>query len=251
MKKYIIFPLLMFLVAGNLFGQIKSHLLENKYEKRWKVPHPTNYDTLGCIYEFEYPSLPNSSDTFSAINRIIQKLITGDTVVSLNAFFNKESAALKEELDTLLTQETYPLEISYFGSVSVQYANDEFISFVMDEYGMSGGAHGNSSSKYYLYNKKTWMPIMDWRNLVSDTAEFLEIAENVFRKLKDIPENEATNENWFWGESFYLPNNFGIQENGMVFFYNTYDIASYADGPTELLLTWNNIEKIIKFSVPK
>lgn len=37
-----------------------------------------------------------------------------------------------------------------------------------------------------------------------------------------------------------------IGATGIAFFYNIYEIASYADGPTELLLTYHEITDLLK-----
>jgi hypothetical protein len=47
-------------------------------------------------------------------------------------------------------------------------------------------------------------------------------------------------------DAFALNDNFSIGANGITFFYNPYEIASYADGPTELLMTYREINELIK-----
>ena len=62
-------------------------------------------------------------------------------------------------------------------------------------------------------------------------------------KLTDSP-SEAGYE--FPNDTFALNDNFSIGAKGITFLYNTYEIALYADGPTELFLTYHEIKDLLK-----
>ena len=48
----------------------------------------------------------------------------------------------------------------------------------------------------------------------------------------------------FENETFTFPSNIGIDKEGLNFFYNPYEVASYADGPTKVVI---RKEEWIKF----
>ena len=60
--------------------------------------------------------------------------------------------------------------------------------------------------------------------------------------------NETKNRNieYFFNEDFDLPNNIGFNDEGIMFFYNVYDIASYADGITEFTVPYHTLEALLK-----
>ena len=64
-----------------------------------------------------------------------------------------------------------------------------------------------------------------------------------FRKKFNIPEKEALNNSGFMfeEEKFQLPQTFFFTEEGLLLYYNVYEIASYADGPKQLLLPYEEV----------
>ena len=57
---------------------------------------------------------------------------------------------------------------------------------------------------------------------------------------------EVVHIDYFWGEPFHLPENIGLNDEGVIFFYNVYEIASYADGITEFTIPFSDIESLLK-----
>jgi hypothetical protein len=48
------------------------------------------------------------------------------------------------------------------------------------------------------------------------------------------------------GPPFTLNDNYGFRKEGIVFFYNVYEIGSYAEGPTEILIPYERLEGWLK-----
>jgi len=44
----------------------------------------------------------------------------------------------------------------------------------------------------------------------------------------------------------YYNSNFGLLQNGVKFYYNAYEIAPYASGPTEILISYQDLDGILK-----
>jgi hypothetical protein len=95
-------------------------------------------------------------------------------------------------------------------------------------------------------NKKNGEVIENWTGLFKDSMAVLKIAESEFRKIKSIPENTATNKEWFWNGLFYLPDNFAFTDAGLLFHYNSYEIAPYALGATELIIPYEKLNPYFK-----
>lgn len=74
------------------------------------------------------------------------------------------------------------------------------------------------------------------------------IAEERFRASKGLKPADSLKQAGyeFPNDTFMLNDNFSIGPTGITFFYNPYEIASYADGPTELLLTYRQIRDLLR-----
>lgn len=75
-----------------------------------------------------------------------------------------------------------------------------------------------------------------------------QIAEKHFRESKGLKLTDSLSEAGceFPNDTFALKDNFSIGAKGITFLYNTYEIASYANGPTELFLTYHEIKDLLK-----
>ena len=76
---------------------------------------------------------------------------------------------------------------------------------------------------------------------------FTAFAEKKFRSEQNIAKDQSINENGFWFENdtFYLPESVGFTQDSLIFVYNQYDIASYADGPIELKIAMKEAEPFL------
>jgi len=121
------------------------------------------------------------------------------------------------------------------------------VSLEQWSYLYEGGAHGNSSSDFLNFDLKTGQSL-ELNQLIADWDAFLAIAENAFREQRKLSADGSLNEEggfWFDEDRFRLPNSAGISVEGMLFIYNPYDIASYADGSIEFTLSIDQIEQFI------
>ena len=93
----------------------------------------------------------------------------------------------------------------------------------------TGGAHGYGSTSFFNFDPGTG-ETYEHRDLF--TADFVRFAESSFRDRYDIPEGDPINSTGFWFENdtFHLPINIGITKEKVILIYNSYEIASYADG---------------------
>ena len=74
------------------------------------------------------------------------------------------------------------------------------------------------------------------------------IAEKEFRRMRNIPDGEPLSKAgyWFENDEFYLNDNFAIVDDGLIFYFNSYEIAPYALGPAEIFLKGKQAENIVK-----
>ena len=126
----------------------------------------------------------------------------------------------------------YDLEYEAEISVSEVFSNEALLSLQFQNYLFTGGAHGYGSTFFKNFDLHTGAEITE-TDFFHDYNGFLILAEKAFRKENNIPENESINATGFWfdEDTFSLPESMGVSKNELLFIYNPYDIASYADGP--------------------
>ena len=74
-------------------------------------------------------------------------------------------------------------------------------------------------------------------NLSSNQYDkFNSIAEKHFKNSLAQSNSQSNIQDYFFGKSFQLPQNIGFSEDGLILLYNTYEVASYAQGYTEFII---------------
>jgi hypothetical protein len=120
------------------------------------------------------------------------------------------------------------------------YVNEEFVSFMNEFYSYSGGAHGNTERNYFVFDRKE-------KKLLSVSDFF---ADPFCDKLKELQiaslKKAGHNLDEFWLENLQCLGNFYILEAGMIFHYNQYEIASYATGPIDVFISFEEIMPLLK-----
>ncbi len=130
---------------------------------------------------------------------------------------------------------------------TIQYQTDSILNIQIDHYSFTGGAHGYQGVRSLIFNPKTGKIIPN-NDLFSDLNGFTKLAEQKFRTAYKIPKNDPINATglMFENEKFTLPMTMLFNEKGLLLYYNTYEVASYADGPKELQFTFKELEPYLK-----
>lgn len=169
-----------------------------------------------------------------------QPFSSNDYNVLLTAFINSYRQFVKDFPDY-----HQPWEITLNGTVTYQSAS--LICIEMNYYAFTGGAHGNAGLRAVLCDAKTGKMILN-DALFNNIKAFKAYAEKQFRLKYKIPENQSINATGlqFEEEKFQLPLNIFYTDKGLLLYYNQYEIASYADGPKELVLPYEEIDGFLK-----
>jgi hypothetical protein len=136
----------------------------------------------------------------------------------------------------------------YFAEISVNeiYNSKEHLCFEMRQYLFTGGAHGYGTTSFLNIDPKTGEELTS-EELFKNNEKFTAFAEKKFRAQQKIGNDQSINVNGFWFENdeFYLPESVGFTQDSLIFVYNQYDIASYADGPIELKIAMKEAEPFL------
>lgn len=151
-----------------------------------------------------------------------------------------------ERIQRLYPDETPGWKAEIFAEIS--FEDEHWLSIRLNTYTFTGGAHGYGSVRFLNFDKQKSAELESWE-LFRNRESFERYAEAKFRAQEKIPENKPINSTGFMFEEdrFYLPENIGLEAGGVKLLYNQYEVASYADGPIELVLPYSDVEQFLNY----
>ncbi|WP_223032480.1 DUF3298 and DUF4163 domain-containing protein [Hanstruepera marina] len=123
----------------------------------------------------------------------------------------------------------------------VMYHSEVVISIALTAYQNTGGAHGILNISFLNFDVETGKLISN-ENLFSDFSAFKEFAKEYFKK--EIAGNE---DQYFEPEKFTMPANIGFDDEGVFLLYNTYEIAPYSTGLTEIHIPFDQVSILLNY----
>lgn len=113
--------------------------------------------------------------------------------------------------------------------------NEYFVSFMTEIFSYTGGAHGNTIRNHYIFDLKNdkLLSAGDLLNL-SKCEDIIDLQKKSAEKAGIILDDI------FIG-GFRCNNNFYLIDEGFIFHYDQYEIASYADGPIDIFISFTEI----------
>lgn len=211
-------------------------------------------DSAFCHYSVHYEIYSGKGKLKKlghSMNHLMRNAITTDSgykEMSLAKRVEKDAEEFIREWEMLNNDPEAEWTFNYtkrqkFG---VHHHNKSFVCVKDMSYYFTGGAHGFEVVIYTVLRKRDGRIIENWRELFTDTGAILKLAEQQFRKDKGLQHETATNKDWFWNGKFYLPDNFTFTPDGILFYYNSFEIAPGNNGPTQLLLDKALIQKLLR-----
>lgn len=130
---------------------------------------------------------------------------------------------------------------------TVHHTSDSLINIKLNHYTFTGGAHGYEGDRSLLFNAKTGRSIKI-AELFNDQKAFTTIAEKKFRAKYKIPAGKSINSTGltFENDKFQLPQNIFFTNDGVLLYYNAYEVAPYAEQQKEVLIPYNDIDAYLK-----
>jgi hypothetical protein len=122
------------------------------------------------------------------------------------------------------------------------FHDSEKLSFLFVSESYMGGAHGSLNQVYLNFG--TDGRILKKEDLIVDMALFKSIAEKKFRIKKNIKSGESYSSVGFDfpNDKFRLPANIGLANKNYILYYNSYEIAPYSSGPTQLVIGFDELK---------
>lgn len=131
--------------------------------------------------------------------------------------------------------------------ITVALQDTNLVVLKSECYVYTGGAHGLESVVYLNLDLKDNKALVLKDLLIDNYSNRLtNIAEEIFRKNEGLTASESLDGYFFENQLFAINENFAIKPNGLMFTYNPYEIKSYAEGTTDLLIPYAKIKELIK-----
>ena len=135
-------------------------------------------------------------------------------------------------------QKEYPAYLNYALELitTIRYQGNGFLAMEMMNYEYSGGAHGNYGSRFVNFDIKEEKIIALKDIMEMDSVLFQKILEKQFREDYHIGNEKLSTV--LFNDSLSTTENFYINQKGLSFLYNPYEIASYAQGQMEVFIPY-------------
>jgi hypothetical protein len=208
-------------------------------------------DTVPCA-NFEV-----SSPKFTGLDTSVQASIDSRIAEVLSEILDEHPSKSTAELATAFVNdfkefvaENPELGLGWYFNAKVKplIATDTLISLQIDSEIFTGGAHGSYGTQFINVDPMTGTSYLLDALLKPGYEELLAgFAYEDFQRQRgyDQPDSAAVVDDE-GGPPFQLNDNYGFRKEGIVFFYNIYEIGSYAEGPTEILIPYERLEGWIK-----
>jgi hypothetical protein len=209
-------------------------------------------DTPCVTVRFSYPALQDGMPP--GVRDSIRAYIDGLMFASLD---NRRSAIPFDTLVEELVQQYRSLR-KEFPDYSLPWSLERTMSFLADTGGIVslrfeessflGGAHGMETVRLASFDASLGARLR-LEQIFLPGFEGALVAEvgRAFRRVRQVPEGQTLADAGFWIEEgrFPLGTNFAIDAGDIVFYYNAYEIAPYALGPTEVHVGFDGLAAII------
>jgi len=136
-------------------------------------------------------------------------------------------------------------------SMSVVYNSNYLLCVEYLKYAYSGGAHGMTNIAYDIINLNEGVPLSYSNIFKEDSKDSLTvILTQKLRKDYSIPDDVLLKDAGFFVDNIEPNHNVYINGNGIGFLYNSYEIAPYSTGQTNVFLEFNKIAGLLKEGTP-
>lgn len=204
---------------------------------------PTEGDSSRqAVVNFQYPLFSGKAAAVDSLNLFIKGILLSTTFRDSNGVTIQDAAQLfiDEYKYNLQDQPEFSERWELREDIEVVFQSKSVVSLSVSEYLFTDGAHGDFSTIFYNIHPKTGRQLTLADFIEPGSEPLLEqLAEQKFRQIRQVSAEQSWSEAGYWFENdvFYLTDNMAVQEDGMLFLYNPYEIAPYSEGMIKLLLT--------------
>lgn len=137
-------------------------------------------------------------------------------------------------------------------TAKITYCGGNLFSFQVYNYSFTGGAHGNYSLSNFSWNLAT-NKLIKLDDLFAETSmeDISRIIKETLAKQYGVAPGEKLEENGFFNDSEIMPNNnILLDDTGITWLYNPYEIAPYSTGAPSVTIPYTDLTIFFKEGNP-
>ncbi len=241
---------------GIHFDSIQLERISHFYDKE-------EYPYCELHLNFVYPSSGDAA-MLDSIQRFFTSAFLGDDLMNLppkeaieqfadeyvQEYRSMESDFEEENLDNDIYKVQYMFTKE--ASTTILFNQDGLLSVAFDSDDYTGGAHGFHGTGYTVMDVATCHILQEEEIFVDNYREALtKIIVDQLMKDNEVTEPSQLEDVGFFSVEDIAPNgNFYIDEKGIVYLYNQYEVAPYALGQISVRLSFEQIELLLREGTP-
>lgn len=222
-------------ILGSEFYDSKIGEIGSVKTYRQKIYSQHNPEWVTASVDLEWLVVDERFPGAANINRLLEE------EQQRNIEYEQENAKLQDEW-YLEDEEGYPaIMFSLDSNISrIHYWDGTYMSFVQQNYDYSGGAHGMPYWNGYVFDVQTGNQLGLTDIVLDDEIQIKELVTQYFTEMY----NEDPDMYWDSAvdtvfEYTTLNSQFYLNEEGIVFYFGPYDLASYAAGFQEIVVPYS------------
>ena len=229
---------------------------EKNYFEKFEYHNSFSYNPNGNVINFDYVFFLPSKEMNPTVAKVIKESVFKDLDFE-NIDFTVDN--YKDVIDqyikifvdtTFKTDDIYLTDFDYeyyfFKADSLYFLNEYIIgkNFYTEYY--TGGAHGMYSYYYTYFDANTGI-VYDYNNVFSDKEKVLDM---INKRLNKMDENNEISFFPFLFDSNDIAPQFELKPDTMVFVFNPYEVACYADGVVDVPFAFEEIKDYMNNNTP-
>jgi len=136
-------------------------------------------------------------------------------------------------------------------SMAVTFNSNSLLCLEYLKYAFTGGAHGMTNLSYDIVYLETG-ELLTYSNIFKENTDdsLSVLLTKQLRKDYQVPDNVELSQAGFFVDSIYPNRNIYVNGNGIGFLFNSYEIAPYSNGATNVFLEFRQIKDLIRQGTP-
>lgn len=191
-------------------------------------------------YKIEYPQF--ESNRFQVITNIMNKYYRAKALI-FQRYCERKLYSLALEQYEYSIKNNYPImKFEAIIQYKITYNKDCILSLYFEQYIYTGGAHGITVRYADIWDLPATQ-VIELKNLF---YEFIDYKNFIIKNIIEQIENQIKEGNDIYFEDYrhnvknkFNPNNFYLNDSGIVIFFQQYDIAPYSSGIPEFLIPYS------------
>lgn len=143
---------------------------------------------------------------------------------------------------------------SYYelSSNQIQFNQNDLISFTVNFENYTGGAHGAHAYNHFVIDLKNGKKLKEEDIFIDSYQEQLAVilVAQIAKQNNVTDPKELENMGFFSVDEIYPNNNFLIDETGITYTFNEYEIAAYVVGPIHVHIPFEDVQLLLKQESP-